>query len=545
MKKKKGFRWRVYLRRLLKRMTQSDGRFWLMILACLFMVVFGVFIYIHKYAPTKESLTAAEYYATLTDDEAVVFLDGKKMEPDKNATFGNAICVDGHAYLELSFTKEYLDDGYVYDASAGVLRYTTDAETISVNREKTSYSSGRSDTDMGAIIVREEYDTAYLLLDFVEEFTDVSGVVIDETPGRICLEKAGYEKTTATVKKNTVMRQYGGPKSKIVSELQKKETVSVVGSAGKWVWVLSDQGILGCVKSSELKNKETVVVEPRLEEREYKHISLKEPVCAGWHEVTVKAENRNLEKRLSKTKKMNVTVPTWMALADNGGALSNLASMDYVTTCHNQNIQVWAEVSDSLNPDVSTTAVLNNVASRDNLVNNIVASAVAYDMDGVTVSFSKVSDESKDGWSQFVRELSLKCENNDLVLALNIGVDNESAQCYNYAVLNDYGDYVFASFSVETLSESADKEDFETNQKAIDAASESVEASRLVLGVPLYIRAYNEETEDYSGDIQTVEAETLAKYLQYMQDKKLAGAAFWRLGVESDGIWEVISLYIK
>ena len=63
--------------------------------------------------------------------------------------------------------------------------------------------------------------------------------------------------------------------------------------------------------------------------------------------------------------------------------------------------------------------------------------------------------------------------------------------------------------------------------------------------MPLYIRAYDEETEAYSGDIQTVEAETLAKYLQYMQDKKLAGAAFWRLGVESDGIWEVISLYIK
>ena len=545
MKKKKGFRWKVYLRRLLKRAAKSDGRFWLMMAACLIFIVFGVVIYINKYAPTKESISISEYYSTITDDEAVVFLDGKKMDPKKDATFGNGICVGGHGYLELTFLKENLDDGYVYDASAGVLRYTTDSETISVNCDEKTYSSGRTDTSMDAVIVMEENETAYVLLDFVEEFTDVNGTVIDETPGRIILESAGYEKVTAVSKKNTVMRQYGGPKSKVVSQLQKKETVSVVGNAGKWVWVINENGILGCVKSSELKNKETTVIEPHLKERTYKHISLDEPLCVGWQEVTVKAENNNLEKRLSKTKKLNVMVPTWMAIADNGGALSNLASMDYVSTCHDKDIQVWGAVSDSLNPEVSTTAVLNNTASRDNLVNNIVAAAVAYGMDGVTINFSNVGKESKDGWSQFIRELSLKCENNDLILAVKTDVDNESAECYNYAVLDNYGDYVFASFDVEELSESVEKESFDIDIKAVESIMETVDTSRLVLGVPLYVRAYNEDTEDYSGDMQTLDAEPLAKYLQFMQDNKLAGAAFWRLGVESDGIWEVISLYIK
>ncbi len=545
MKKKKKVTWKTYLRRWIRRAANSDGRFWAVIGVCLVLIVAGIAIYIKKYAPTKESLTVSEYYATITDHEAVVFLNGKKMEPDKNAIFGNGLCLEGNAYLELSFVKENLDDGYVYDESAGVLRYTTENETISVNKDEKSYSSGRSDTSMGAVIVLEEDETAYLLLDFVEEFTDVNGSVIDETPGRICLESAGYEKTTAVVRKNTVMRQYGGPKSKIVSELQKKEVVSVVGSAGKWVWVLNDRGILGCVKSSELKNKETTTVEPRLKERTYQHISLDESLCIGWQEVTVKAENRNLENRLKKTKKINVMVPTWMGIADNAGALSNLATMDYVSACHNQEIQVWGAISDSLSSEVSTTAVLNNTSSRDNLVNNIVAAAVAYGMDGVTINFSNIGNESKDGWAQFIRELSLKCENNDLILAVNMGMDTESPECYNYAVLDNYADYVFASVSVDALSDAVAKGNEEAVVSAMDVVLETVDSSRVVLGVPLYIRAYSEETEEYSGDMQTVDAEPMAKYLQYMQDQKLAGAAFWRLGVESDGIWEVISLYIK
>ena len=528
MKKKKRYRAKVYLRRLLKRMSLDDKRFWLVIAAGLVLIIAGVAIYIDKYAPTKETLSVADYYQTVCDDEAIVFFNGKKMEPEKNATYGNAVFRDDHAYLELTFLKENLDDGYVYDKSAGILRYTTDSETISVTKDEKSYTSGRNESKLDAPIVVEEYDTAYVLTDFVELFTDVNTQVISEAPARVILESAGYEKTTAVSKKNTVMRQFGGPKSKIVSEVAKKETVSVVGSAGKWVWILNDNGILGCVKSSELKAKETTVVEPRLDERDYRHISLDQSICAGWHEVTVKAENRNLESRLAKTKKLNVVIPTWFALADNSGAVSNLASMDYVASCHEKDVQVWGAFSDSLHSDVSTTAVLNNTASRDNLVNNIVASAVAYGMDGVTIDFANVSEESKDGWSEFIRELSLKCENNDLILAVHTGTvineeaPKEDATAYNFGVLNDYADYVITP----------DK-------------NEELKPERTVLSVSFYTRAWNEDTQDYSGDMETVDAETQAKKLQNMQDEKLAGAAFWRLGTESDGIWEVVSLYIK
>ncbi len=545
MSKRKKNRAKIYLRRLLRRLAKSDQRFWLTIGVGLLVIIIGVVVYIKKYAPTKESLSVAQYYTTVTDDEAIVFLNGKKMDPAKNATYGNGIYTKGHAYLELSFLKENLDDGYVYDEANGVLRYTTESETISVNREENVYSSGRKETKMEAPIVVEEEEAAFVLLDFVEEFTDVNDVTIAETPSRICLETAGYEKTTAVVRKNTVMRQFGGPKSKIVAQLKKKDTVSIVGTAGKWVWVINEDGILGCVKSGELKNKQTTTVAARLEKRKYQHISLNEPLCAGWHEITVKADNRNVDSRLSKTKKLNVVIPTWFGITDNSGALSNLASMDYVSACKNKDVQVWACVSDSISQDVSTTAVLNNTVARDNLVNNIVAKALAYGIDGVTINFTKVGEESRDGWSQFIRELSLKCENNDLILAVNTGLDNEVLQCYNYAVLDDYADYIFAEVPLEAYSEAYDKGSLDVIESGEDAVLESVDPSRLVMGLPLYVRLLNEETGEYSGDMQSVDAEFLAKHLERMQSKKMAGAAFWRLGVESDGIWEVISLYMN
>ena len=45
----------------------------------------------------------------------------------------HGIYQDGHPYLEISFLKEYLDDGYVYDGTENILRYITSSHVISVS----------------------------------------------------------------------------------------------------------------------------------------------------------------------------------------------------------------------------------------------------------------------------------------------------------------------------------------------------------------------------------------------------------------------------
>ena len=82
-------------------------------------------------------------------------------------------------------------------------------------------------------------------------------------------------------------------------------------------------------------------------------------------------------------------------------------------------MQVWGLVSDFENRDIETTTVLNTTSSRDALVNNILAQAITYGLDGINIDFEEVSNEASDGFIQFIKELSIKCEKNDIILSVD------------------------------------------------------------------------------------------------------------------------------
>lgn len=56
--------------------------------------------------------------------------------------------------------------------------------------------------------------------------------------------------------------------------------------------------------------------------------------------------------------------------------------------------------------------MLTHTSKRQNLVNQIIALAIQYDLDGVNVDFEALEGAVGDGYIQFIRELSLKCANN-------------------------------------------------------------------------------------------------------------------------------------
>lgn len=569
----------------LNKLLNLNAKGWVLMAALLVFVIAGVSLYIYKYAPTKEHMELTDFYTTVTEDEAVVFLNGTCMETEEDATYGHAIVMNSLPYVELSFLKSNLDDGYVYDATAGILRYTTDSEVISVNKGESVYSSGRDSKDMGLTIISEQNGAVYLSLDFVMLFTDVNYELTEGTPNRVVLETPGYEKNVATLKKDMALRQFGGPKSKILKDGEKGEAVTIVESYGKWVRVLTSDGVLGCLKAKYLTDKTTETVAARLEERTYNHISMNETVCLGWHQVTSESGNASLDEAIAATKGLNVISPTWFHLSDNNGGISSIASMDYVTKCHNQGIQVWGLVSNFEEDGVSSSTVLNNTASRDNLINNIVAKAVAYNLDGVNIDFEMLDDSCADGFIEFIRELSLKCENNDLVLSVDNYVPSEYHSFYNYEEQGKYVDYVVIMAYDEHYSgsEPGSTASIDFVSQGVTDMMEYVSADQIVLGMPFYTRLwvtdgekvscstihmskisaylekhgatstwledqgqyYAEFTEDgKTYQIWIEDAESLAKKLQVMQTNKLAGCAFWKLTLENEEIWDVISQYM-
>ena len=56
-------------------------------------------------------------------------------------------------------------------------------------------------------------------------------------------------------------------------------------------------------------------------------------------------------------------------------------------------MEVWGLVSNLENTDVDVAKVLNTTSIRDNLVNQLIAAAIQYDLDGINVDFESLSSE--------------------------------------------------------------------------------------------------------------------------------------------------------
>ena len=162
----------------------------------------------------------------------------------------------------------------------------------------------------------------------------------------------------------------------------------------------------------------------------------------AWHQITNADANTTIASVLQNTKGINVISPTWFYLNDNNGNIASLASSDYVNYCHQNGIEVWALVSNLENKDVDTTSVLTYTSKRENLINNLISAAIQYNFDGINVDFEALSSEVGDSYIQFIRELSLKCANNGIVLSVDDYVPTSYTAFYNRAEQAVFADYV-------------------------------------------------------------------------------------------------------
>jgi spore germination protein YaaH len=306
-----------------------------------------------------------------------------------------------------------------------------------------------------------------------------------------------------------------------------------------------------------------------------------------WHQVTNVSANSSIDSVLSKTGAINVISPTWFYINDNQGNIANRSSLDYVTKCHAKGIKVWGLLSNLENKDVDTTAVLNTTSARDNLINQTVAAAIALNIDGINVDLEAISGEAKSGYLEFIKELSLKCKNNDLFLSVDNYVPSEYTSFYGRRTQADYADYVIVMAYDEHFGgskEAGSVSSFNFVKKGIKETLKEVPADQLILGLPFYTRLWCTEGEnvtskalgmedarknledngaeikwndefgqnygEYEADGKLYQcwledAESLGNKLQLVKDNSLAGASFWKVGFETSEIWSTVEKYLK
>ncbi len=573
-------------RRRRKRHIIPRGYIYIAAAVIALVLLIGGIYGIKKYAPTKEHMELSDYFYTGHENEMAVILDGDYKESTEEEPNGYAIIKDGKPYLELQFVKDYLDDGYVFDNTEATLRYATDKEVYTANAGSADYTIDKSVNNLGHEAVVAQGNAVFISVDYLSLLTDF-GYTVYDSPARIYVDTVGTEKNMASVKHKSQIRRLNGPKSPVLEDVTKGESLYVVRDTGKWSFVVSENGVMGYIKNRAFANTETEKVKASLPDREYKHMSVGEDISLIWHQVTAQAANGDIANVLASSGNIDVISPTWFYLNDNHGGIASIANSNYVSTCHAKGVQVWGLVSNLEDSSVDTTTVLNTTSARDNLVNNLIAQAITYSLDGINVDIEQLSGEAADGYIQFIKELSIKCEKNDIVLSVDNYVPTASSAIYSRKEQAKYADYVIIMGYDEHYAGSEEAGSVASLgwvAQGIKDTLDEVPAEQVILGIPLYCRvwavsadgsvdstaygmnaiqsylktngvntSWDESLGQYYGEYTKgdvtykiwVEDDTsIEKKLQLIDENKLAGGAFWKKGFDSTGIWNVIVKYL-
>lgn len=564
----------------------------------LFMILGKV---IDKYTPTDERQDLAVHYDVTAEGEVAIIYNNELIE-------SKAKLLNGVVYLRLDMVKDYINDRFYWDANENLLRYTTATDLVSVPAESTNYTITKDSYSSDHILVKADAETAYIAIDFVKTYSDFAYEIF-ENPDRVVITTAWGDYTTTTVKKDTELRVRGGIKSPILDDLAKGEELTILEEFETWTEVITGDGIIGYVKSKNLDKKSIKTLTSDYVPEEFSHIKKDFEINLAWHQVFNRTANSNISSVLQSTKGLNVISPTWFFLKDENGGIGSLASSDYVKYCHQHNVEVWALVSNFGavdqgldNPDLTT--ILTHTSSRDNLVNNLISAAIQYNLDGINIDFESVSPDVGDSYIQFIRELSLKCANNGLVLSVDNYVPTAYTAFYDRAEQALFADYVVVMAYDEHYSgsEPGSVASIGWVTEGIENTMKEVPADQIVLGMPFYSRVWkltpaegeslpedgavvdsytNFDVSCYSasmaeqkklanvngvtpvwsdevgqhyveykngGSIYQIwmeDAASIEAKLKVMDSFGLAGGAFWKLGLEQSSVWDTIIKYIN
>ncbi len=149
--------------------------------------------------------------------------------------------------------------------------YTTATDLISADAESTTYYVTKDARTSDHTIVKADASTAYIAIDFVKQYSDFDYTVYDQ-PNRVVLTNQWGDYNTAPVKKSTELRYQGGIKSPILADLAKGTVLTVLEPDETWTKVMTEDGIIGYVKTKALGSTSTATRTSDYTAEEFSHI---------------------------------------------------------------------------------------------------------------------------------------------------------------------------------------------------------------------------------------------------------------------------------
>lgn len=515
-----------------------------------------------KYIPSSEKMDLNEYYGEMADGEIALVIGTEKLEE-------RGLVVGDRVYLPLDVVNTYLNQRYYWDSANQQILYATPSELTSA-----SASSEAGDK----VWVKD--DKVYLNLTYVQEYTDLDAYITKD-PYRIAIQYKFKNVKTVTVKKNTSIRYRGGIKSAILTSVKKGTKLRLIEEMENWDQVATDDGYIGYIDKKKVGEAEKTKFERSFKSEQYSYLTMDSKVNMVWHQVTSTDANAYFADATANMTGVNVISPTWFYLTDTSGNIASIASADYVSQAHEKGLQVWGLI-DNFTQEVSTTETLSSTAARQNIISQLIQAAQDVGMDGINVDFESLSEDVGTHFLEFLRELSIECHKNNLVLSVDNPVPEDFTSHYDRAEQGRVVDYVIIMGYDEHYvgSEAGSVASLPWVEQGIQDTLKEVPAKRVINAIPFYTRLWrttggnvtseaigmdqaqqtiadnNVETywdkttsqnygkydiDNSTYQIWLEDAQSVAEKVKLVSKYDLAGVSAWKLGFENNGIWQVIS----
>ena len=536
----------------------------------------GTFL-VKRYAPSKEWMDGYKYFEVDSNtDKTFVIIDNKSYSDI-------GVMRDDVLYLPVDFVSDYINVRFYYDKESNAVLYTDDSRTYIYEPDSTGYKDSDGNTYDSEYKIASEIDgTMYIAFQYVADYTNCT-YAYGSKPSRLSVNMINGEVSRVTAKKDMYIRYRGGVKSDILEQINKGDSVYYVESYDDWIKVISATGYTGYVKSSDVSEVYTEVPDNTYES-EYAGLSISQKVKLGWFQVAGTAGNDNYTQ-LTGLSNINVIAPTWYSITSENGSMSNYSSASWVNAMHNRGLQVWPLVDD-FNKSVDFKALYSSRTARKTMIDTLIKDARAYGYDGINLDLENVKSDYAKDFLQFVRELSVECHKNNIILSTDNYKPEAYNSCYNLKEQSDYVDYAIVMAYDEHYagSEAGSVASLPFVKEAVEDMTALVPADKVVVGIPFCTRIWSVSQtsttssavgmqaaiDELNKDGQTAiwnddagqyvcsydkngvtrkiwfeEDKSIEEKLKVVVDNNTAGIAVWKLGLEKASVWNVINQYIN
>ena len=540
----------------------------LIVIILIVLVLAVSFIYerLHADTPTDKMADLNDIYQS-EDGTAAVIANGVLSE-------ARAEWRGQTAYLNLGIVRDELNDHFYWDDNEKLLLYTTANEVVRADAESTYqgvpvfFEQGKNDAAESRV---------YISLDYVSCYTNMQ-VETYSAPSRVFLRTIYGESEYADVAEETAVHSKANVKSPLLVKASAGSRLWVIREEGSdWLYVYvggEDGGVVGYVQRKLVSNLETVDDAGPYQQPEYTHLSLfQESGLDAWDSL------------MENVSGVNVLAPTWFSIVDSEGTVESRANQEYVDRAHANGMQIWALV-ENINSEVKldNARLLNTTSSRNRIIQTLIEQALAYGIDGLNVDLEGLPSSAGSGYIQFIRELSVECRKNGLILSVDNYVPSacttnyqrdKQAEVIDYLVIMAYDEHYNGSEAGSTAS-------FPFVENGIaNTIAQGVPADRIICAVPFYSRiwhgdgssvssetismpnmqAYIAEHEltpvweddiaqnyveytDEEGTLNRIwveDASSLQAKIDVIRNYSLAGVAGWKLGMETSDVWSILA----